>query len=96
MAKANQVDAIATVFGAGIGSTTVTSFAESTVGVSVGAKTGLASVVTALCFAVVIAAWPIMQIFMPVAYEGVSYQPVTSPILVVVGVLMISQLKFFK
>ena len=41
--------------GASIGATTVTSFVESTVGVSAGARTGFASIITALCFGLSIA-----------------------------------------
>lgn len=96
MGKANKVDAVATIFGAGIGATTVTSFVESTVAVSSGAKTGLASVITALCFGIAIAAWPIMPVFMPIAMNGATLQPVTSPVLIVVGVLMLSQIKYFE
>lgn len=93
--KANLVDASCTVIGAAIGATTVTSFVESTVGVGAGARTGIASIVTALCFGISIALWPILQIFMPVPSEGIMYQPITGPILVIIGTLMISQLKYF-
>ncbi|MGL4947977.1 MAG: NCS2 family permease [Mycoplasma sp.] len=92
LAKANQVDAVCTVFGAGIGATTVTSYVESSVGVSAGARTGLASVVTALCFAASIALWPILQVFMPIG----GLQPITSCALIIVGILMLTQLKYFE
>jgi AGZA family xanthine/uracil permease-like MFS transporter len=55
MNKANKVDAIGTVVGAAIGATTVTSFVESTVGVSAGAKTGFSALVTASMFGLSIA-----------------------------------------
>ncbi|MGL4952108.1 MAG: NCS2 family permease [Mycoplasma sp.] len=115
LSKANQVDAVCTVFGAGIGATTVTSYMESTVGVGAGARTGLAAIVTSLCFAASIALWPIIQVFMPVemflgtkdifSSTGVyietidvwgTFQPITSCALIIVGILMISQLKYFE
>lgn len=90
--KASYVDAISTIMGASIGATTVTSFVESTVGVSAGARTGFASIITALCFGLSIALWPIIQIFMPVG----AYQPITGPILIIVGTIMINQIKHFE
>ncbi len=92
MVKANIVDAVSTIGGASIGATTVTSFVESTVGVSAGAKTGLANIFTALLFALSIAAWPILQVFMPIN----NIQPITGPILVLIGTLMISQIRHFN
>ncbi len=104
MNKANKVDAIGTVIGAGIGATTVTSFVESTVGVSAGAKTGFSAIITASLFGLSIAAWPILQVFMPIPITTVVgettmltfYQPIIGPILIIVGTLMISQLKHFE
>ena len=90
--KASYVDALSTIIGASIGATTVTSFVESTVGVSAGAKTGFAAIITSLCFGLSIALWPIIQIFMPIG----NYQPITGPILIIVGTLMINQIKHFE
>ena len=92
MNRANMVDAISTIGGAGIGSTTVTCFVESSIGISAGAKTGLANIITACLFGLSIAAWPILQIFMPVN----GLQPITSPILILIGTLMIMQIKRFN
>ncbi len=102
--KANYVDASATVIGGAIGATTVTSFVESTVGVGAGAKTGIASIITGTLFAIAIAAWPIIQVFLPInnfeLVEGKvtlvsSFQPITGPILMIIGTLMITQLRHF-
>ena len=92
MNKANIVDAIGTIAGASIGSTTVTAFVESNVGISAGAKTGLSAIVTSLMFGFSIALWPIMQIFMPID----DHKPITGPILVLVGTMMITQIKHFE
>ncbi len=100
MNKANKVDAIGTIAGAAMGATTVTSFVESTVGVSAGAKTGFSAVITAMMFGLSIAAWPILQVFMPVpittSVSTTYYQPIVGPVLIIVGTLMISQLKHFE
>lgn len=92
MAKANQVDAISTIIGAGIGAATVTTFVESTTGVAAGAKTGFASIITALCFGVSIAVWPIMKVFMPIN----NLQPISSVALVVVGAILLTQIRNFE
>lgn len=103
MKKANIVDAGATIFGSLMLTSTTTSYVESTVGVSQGAKTGFASVVTGLLFALAIAIWPVMTPMMPIShlqknveFQSGSIMPVTGPILVMVGTLMISQLKHFN
>lgn len=92
MTKANQVDAVSTIIGAGIGSTTVTTFVESTTGIESGARTGFASLVTAAMFGLSIALWPILQVFMPIN----GLQPITSTSLVIIGAVMLSQIRNFE
>lgn len=103
--KANTVDAFSTIFGSMMLTSTTTSYIESSVGVSQGARTGFASLITALCFGIAILAWPIMSPIMPIQHQvhGVSalhspvtIMPVTGPVLVLVGSLMMSQLKHFE
>ena len=104
MSRANLVDAIETIGGASIGSTTVTAFVESTVGISAGARTGVAAIFSGLLFGLSIALWPVIQIFMPVDVINIvdgktiiaSYKPITGPILFLVGTMMISQIKHFE
>ena len=100
--KANIVDAGSTIFGSIMLTSTTTSYIESSVGVSQGARTGFASVVTGLLFALAIAAWPIMTPILPISHtqEHVHAQigtvmPITGPVLVLVGSLMVSQLRSF-
>jgi AGZA family xanthine/uracil permease-like MFS transporter len=50
MGKAMTADAVASVMGAAIGTSPVTSYVESAAGVSAGGRTGLTSVFVALCF----------------------------------------------
>ncbi|WP_437272521.1 NCS2 family permease [Staphylococcus succinus] len=72
-------DSLATIVGAIFGTTTTTSYIESTSGVAVGARTGFASVVTGFCFLLAVFFSPLMEIVT---------SAVTTPALVVVGVLM--------
>ncbi|MCG3402527.1 NCS2 family permease [Staphylococcus massiliensis] len=76
-------DSIATIIGSIIGTTTTTSYIESTSGVAVGARTGFASVITGLCFLLALFFSPLMSIVT---------SAVTAPTLVVVGVLMAGNL----
>ena len=76
-------DSIASVTGSVLGTSTVTSFVESSTGVSAGARTGFASIVTAACFLLSLFFFPLLQIV-------TSY--VTAPALIIVGVLMVSSL----
>lgn len=56
MGRANMVDAGATIFGSVMLTSTTTSYVESTVGVSQGARTGFSSMFTGLLFGLAIAA----------------------------------------
>lgn len=74
-------DAIATSAGAVLGTSTTTTFVESSAGVSAGARTGLASVVTGVLFLLSIFLSPVFC-----AIPGFA----TAPALIYVGYLMIS------
>lgn len=74
-------DAIATSAGAVLGTSTTTTYVESSAGVSAGARTGLASVVTGFLFLISIFFAPIF-----IAIPGFA----TAPALIFVGFLMIS------
>ncbi|PID67324.1 MAG: guanine permease [Fusobacteriales bacterium] len=75
-------DAASTIIGSMLGTTTVTSYVESAAGISVGAKTGLASVITGLGFLLALFFSPIVAIVPAYA---------TAPALIVVGVYMFKQ-----
>lgn len=79
--QALLADAIATSAGAILGTSTTTTFVESSSGVSEGGRTGLTSVVTGLLFLVAIVLSPIF-----IAIPGFA----TAPALIFVGFLMIS------
>lgn len=79
-----MADAVGTCVGAALGVSTVTSYVESTAGVSAGGRTGLASVVTALLFLVSI-------VFSPIFLAIPSFA--TAPAMIFVGLLMLSSIK---
>ena len=82
--QAMLADAIATSIGAVFGTSTVTTYVESTSGIAAGGRTGLTSTVTGLCFAFALVFSPLLG-FIPTA--------ATSPVLIIVGIMMCSALK---
>jgi adenine/guanine/hypoxanthine permease len=74
-------DAVGTVAGAAMGTSTVTSFIESASGVEQGGRTGLTALVVSALF--LLALW-----FEPLVNLLGSYLPITAPALVVVGSMM--------
>ncbi len=81
--QALLADAIATSAGAVLGTSTTTTFVESSAGVGAGARTGLASIVTGLLFLIAIFFAPIFT-----AIPGFA----TAPALIFVGFLMVSSI----
>ena len=82
--KALFADATATSIGALFGTSNTTTFVESAAGIGAGGRTGLTSVVTALCFAA--------SAFLATFVSAVP-SAATAPVLVMVGVLMASSFK---
>lgn len=82
--RAMMADAVATGVGAVLGTSTVTTFVESTTGIAEGGRTGLTSIVVAIMFLLSIVISPII---------GLISSAATAPALVIVGVLMISSVK---
>jgi AGZA family xanthine/uracil permease-like MFS transporter len=74
-------DATATVFGSLTGTSTVTSYVESTAGVEAGGRSGVTAIVTGLLFLCAIGAAPFVGIVPPAA---------TAPALILVGSLMLA------
>ena len=74
-------DATATVFGSLTGTSTVTSYIESTAGVAAGGRSGVTAIVTGLLFLGAIGAAPFAGIVPPAA---------TAPALILVGSMMLS------
>ena len=82
--KALLADSVGTVVGAVLGTSTVTSFVESSSGVEVGGRTGLTACTTGILFFLSILISPIVL--------ATATSAVTAPALVVVGMLMAQQL----
>jgi AGZA family xanthine/uracil permease-like MFS transporter len=92
--RALMADASGTVVGACLGTSTVTAYIESSAGVAMGARTGLANIVTGLLFLAAVFFTPIVRTFGG-GYswgEGI-FLPVTAPALIVVGLFMASNLR---
>ncbi|PKG99705.1 NCS2 family permease [Paraglaciecola sp. MB-3u-78] len=84
MGKAMTADAVASVMGAAIGTSPVTSYVESAAGVSAGGRTGLTSVFVALCFILALFLTPLMKVIPLMA---------TTPALIMVGILMMDSFR---
>ena len=82
-----MADAVGTVVGACLGTSTVTSFVESSSGVAAGARTGLASVTTAVLFLVSLFLSPLFFLIPSAA---------TAPALIFVGYLMMKSVVDIK
>ncbi|MBQ9159737.1 MAG: NCS2 family permease [Methanobrevibacter sp.] len=78
-------DAVGGIVGAIFGTSTVTAYVESATGIGLGGKTGLTAIVTGILF--------ILSIFFTPLILGLFTSPVTCAALVIVGILMIVQLK---
>ncbi|MCI0682605.1 MAG: NCS2 family permease, partial [Gemmataceae bacterium] len=79
--KPMLVDALACMFSALVGTSTSGAYIESATGIRDGARTGLAAVVTALCFALALFFLPLIE---PMQELKFAY----APALIIVGILM--------
>ncbi|MBK9715123.1 MAG: NCS2 family permease [Kouleothrix sp.] len=73
------IDSLATAVGGLFGISALTTYIESAAGVAAGARTGLASIVTGLCFLLALGVTPFVGLIPPEA---------TAPALIIVGFLM--------
>jgi len=80
-------DATATLFGSMTGTSTVTSYVESTAGVAAGGRSGVTAIVTGLLFLGAIVAAP---------FVGIVPAAATAPALILVGSLMLSTIAEIK
>ena len=83
--RAFASDALASSIGALLGSSTTTAYIESAAGIEEGGRTGLTAVVVGGLFLLATCAWPLLQVVPPAA---------TAPALILVGAMMISNLRF--
>ncbi|MBI3950165.1 MAG: NCS2 family permease [Acidobacteria bacterium] len=88
--QALLADAIGTVGGAALGTSTVTAYIESATGVSAGGRTGLANMMTAALFLLSLLFFPLVKMIgggYQIA-EGHTLYPVIAPALILVGTMM--------
>jgi len=84
MDRALFADATATSIGAILGTSNTTTYVESAAGIAAGGRTGLTSVVVAICFA--------LSAFFA-SFVSAIPMAATAPVLVIVGVMMMSSFK---
>ncbi len=82
--KAMTADAVGTITGAILGTSTITSYIESSSGVAVGGRTGLTVIFTAMFFL-------LSLFFSPLAASIPDFA--TSPVLIIIGIFMLKQIK---
>ena len=87
MDRALFADATATSIGAIFGTSNTTTFVESASGIGAGGRTGLTSVVTALCF--------VLSAFLATFVSAIPFAA-TAPALIIVGCMMISSFAEIK
>src|SRR5262249_22583096 len=85
--RALVADSLGTMFGALMGTSTVTSYIESAAGVSEGGRTGLTAVVVSVLFIVSLAFAPLVRFIPPQA---------TAPALILVGALMMTEIAHIR
>ncbi|MEM0910179.1 MAG: NCS2 family permease, partial [Pseudomonadota bacterium] len=85
--KAMTADAAASVAGAGLGTSPVTSYVESAAGATAGGRTGLTALVVAICFLLALFLTPVMLVIPLMA---------TTPALVMVGIFMMDSIRHLE
>jgi adenine/guanine/hypoxanthine permease len=92
--EALLADAVGTVVGAGLGTSTVTAYIESGAGIASGGRTGLASLATAALFVLSLFFYPLVQMVGGGYSSGqATLYPVIAPPLILVGTMMIGGLR---
>ena len=87
-------DSLGTIIGSLLGTSTVTSYIESSSGVAEGSRTGFSNIITAVLFIAAIFFAPLAgMIGQPCMHNGIQLFPSTAPALIVVGFLMMANVK---
>jgi AGZA family xanthine/uracil permease-like MFS transporter len=87
--KAMMADAVGTVGGVLLGTSTVSSYIESVTGIAQGARTGLANVMTSALFLVALFFSPLAEMISgDYVFNGATLHPVIAPPLILVGYMM--------
>ncbi len=98
--RALAADAVGTVAGAALGTSTVTSYIESITGVQAGARTGLAAIVAGACMLLALLFQPVVRMVgggVTVGWLGpdapMQRYPMIAPALIVVGAMMMRAMR---
>jgi len=99
--RALFADAVGTTVGAGLGTSTITCYIESAAGVSDGARTGLANMVTGCLLLAAIFFSPLAAMIgggvqVSTANGSVTHYPTLAPALIVVGSMMLKVVREFN
>ena len=96
--QALLADAVGTVAGAALGTSTVTAYIESSTGVAAGGRTGLANVVTASLFLLALFFHPLVKTIGGgyAAGGGLTLYPIVAPALILVGVMMMESVTHIR
>jgi len=87
--QAMMADAVGTVGGVVLGTSTVSSYIESVTGIAQGARTGLANVMTSFLFLVALFFSPLAEMISgEFRFKGMTLHPVIAPPLIIVGYMM--------
>ena len=92
--QALLADAVGTVAGAALGTSTVTAYIESSAGVAAGGRTGLTALVTAALFLLTLFISPLVRMIGGgYTAGGTTLYPVVAPALILVGALIIGTVR---
>jgi AGZA family xanthine/uracil permease-like MFS transporter len=96
--QALLADAVGTVIGACLGTSTVTAYVESSAGVAAGGRTGLASVVTAGLLLAALFFHPLVRMVGGgiAMGGGVTLYPIVAPALILVGTMMMESVRHIR
>lgn len=87
-------DALGTVTGTLLGTSTITTYIESSTGIAEGARTGIANLVTAFLFLLSLIFYPLIKmVSTPVKVGEFNTYPIIAPSLIIVGWFMLSNIK---
>jgi len=87
-------DALGTVTGTLLGTSTITSYIESSTGIAEGARTGIANLVTAFMFLISLVFYPLIKmVSTPLKVNGFNTYPIIAPSLIIVGLFMLSNIR---
>ena len=87
-------DALGTVTGTLLGTSTITTYIESSTGIAEGARTGIANLITASLFLLSLVFYPLVKmVSTPIKINSFTTYPIIAPSLIIVGWFMLSNIR---